>query len=164
MDDEHRNEGPDLRDSGDGDPQQTPEHSTGLLRDAPKPGEANPALAETESYAEGKISTAEFLRARGSAEAQLRGASADRDKGLAGGHPLHGSYTPSAHTSGDLPASPQLSGRLYPAPLTPPAHGVRSDEDLYDEEESHVMHEDPEMHLFAPHMLNVPSEEKEEKE
>jgi hypothetical protein len=102
------------------------------------PGGANPALAETQAYSEGKITTAEFLRARGSAEAQMPGALEHRDQGLAGRPPFHGS----------------------PAP---PLRGVISDADLYDIEESHNMHEEPEMHVFAPRMLNIPSEGKRER-
>jgi hypothetical protein len=138
MDDEKRNEVPNPRD-GDGNDSHgdTQDPATGPRRGTP--GEANPALAETEAYSEGTIKTSDFLRARGSAEAQLPGALEHRDKGFTGRPPHHG----------------------HPAP---PVGGVTSDADLYDEEERHIMHEEPEMHVFAPRMLNIPSEVDEEKE
>jgi hypothetical protein len=171
MDDEKRNEAPSLRDddgngissdrsginptteregagpegpstnliSGDLQAQQAQVQAQGSKIESRRgtPGEANPAREETESYIEGTISTADFLRARGSREAQLPGALEDRDKGLAGRPPHHGS-------------------------LTPPIGGIKSEADLYDAEEKHTMHEEPGMHVFAPDMLNIPSEEREE--
>lgn len=97
------------------------------------PGEANPALAETIGFADGSVSTADLLRARGRGEALLPNAMEDRDKGLAGRPPFHGS--PALHIG-----------------------GLNSEDDIYDIEERHVMHEEPGMHVFAPQMLNIPSE------
>lgn len=164
MDDEQRNEALSVSRSGNSDSQETTAQEPGAESVRPKPGEANPALAETKSYEEGEITTAEFLRARGSGEAQLPGAYTDRDHGLAGRPPLHGSPGPFAGSSPDLTGYPQPSGRLPLGPRTSSAGAVRSEGDLYDEEEHHVMHEEPEMHQFAPHMLHLPSDEKENKE
>jgi predicted PurR-regulated permease PerM len=102
------------------------------------PGDANPALAETEGLAEGRVSTADLLRARETGEAQLAGEVHDRDEGLVGRPHFH-----------DAPVLPIV------------AAGYDVQEDVYDRDEMHTLDDEPDMHVFAPQMRNIPTDEED---
>ncbi len=137
MTSERRNEGARLH-RDDKDTNHSHSHdsngSNGYYHDTP--GDANPALVETLGFAEGTVTTADLLRARETAEATLPGAAQDRDKGLVGGPHFH-------------------------EPPVLPIVGYDAEEDIYDREEMHSLDEEPEMHVFAPGMINISSGEKE---
>src|SRR5436309_3072941 len=110
----------------------TSRHTRTLVTPAPASG--YPALAEALAFEEGAITTAQFLLARETTEAQVSDASQDRDLGLEGRPPFH-----------EAPVLPIIDNEAQ--------------ERIYEREEMHTLDDEPETHVFAPKMLNISSQE-----
>lgn len=127
------------------------------------PGEANPALAETVAFEEGRIHTADLLLARETAEAQLFKEPHDRDMDSAeGAHFRHSQGPLASQRDAEEEISevdPFIVGRpRFQTPSLFREAGLDAEEAIYDREEAQGYNVEPEVRTFAPLMSNIPSD------